>query len=469
MPEGLPYIPEFVRVHLGPPDADVETVRVPFPDYIKNVASGEIYPTWPEAALRANILAQISYTLNRVYTEHYPTRGYDFDITSVTAYDQSFSYGRDIFENISRIVDEIFPQYIARQGFIEPLFAQYCDGERVKCPGLSQWGTLALAEQGYTPYEILTYYYGDDIRIVTADEVRGIRASLPAVTLERGLSGPDVELIQNRLNRISANYPAIPKISPVNGVFSEGTEDAVRVFQETFGLDPDGRVGRATWYRIQYIFNAVKRLSEVESEGLTLSDISSQYPRQLRLGSEGQGVEILQYYLRFVAGYLPAVPDVTVDGVFGPGTEAAVKAFQVAYGLTPDGVVGLLTWDRLYDTYLGFVREAFSVESSGLSLPFPGRILQQGDEGEDVRLLQEYLDYIGEAYTDLPQVTPDGVFGPATARAVDAFEKKFGLPNLQNAVNAATWARIAEEYDNLYLSRRVNGGQFPGYTVGEEG
>ena len=268
----VPYIPESITVHLGPPDSPAQNVTVSFPDYIKNVASSEIYPSWPDAALRANIYAQISFALNRVYTEHYRAQGYPFDITSSTAYDQSFFYGRDIYENISQIVDEIFNSYLARQGFIEPLFAQYCDGDRVTCAGLSQWGSLSLAREGYTPYEILTYYYGDDINIVTTDDVRGITESRPPVPLSLGTSGPYVEAIQRRLNRISTNYPAIPKIYPVNGVFDEDTEAAVRAFQEIFSLTPDGIVGDATWYRIQYIYNAVKRLSDLYSEGLTLED-----------------------------------------------------------------------------------------------------------------------------------------------------------------------------------------------------
>lgn len=462
----LPYIPEEITVHLGPPDTAARNVTVPFTDYIKNVASSEIYPTWPESALRANIYAQISFALNRVYTEYYRSRGYDFDITSSTAYDQSFFYGRDIFENISDIVDEIFNSYLVRQGFIEPLFAQYCDGERVRCPGLSQWGSLSLAEQGYTPYQILTYYYGDDIDIVRTDDVRGITGSVPPVPLSRGSSGPDVQLIQTRLNRIATNYPAIPKISPANGVFGEGTEEAVRAFQSVFGLSQDGIVGEATWYAIGRIYSAVKRLSELYSEGLTLSDVSTQYPSRLALGSTGQGVEVLQYYLRYVAGFLPTVPSVEVDGVFGPATERAVRAFQEAYGLSPDGVVGLVTWDRLYDVYLGFSSTVSYAELDGLALPYPGEILGPGSEGDAVRALQEYLNFIARYYPAIPTVEADGVFGPATARAVDAFETQFGLPPTREGVNAAVWNAIAREYDDLYLSEQANEGQFPGYAVG---
>jgi peptidoglycan hydrolase-like protein with peptidoglycan-binding domain len=437
-------------------------VTVSFPDYIKNVASSEIYPTWPEAALRANIYAQISFALNRVFTEHYRAQGYPFDITNSTAYDQSFFYGRDIYENISQIVDEIFNSYLVRQGFIEPLFAQYCDGDRVTCSGLSQWGSLTLARQGYTPYEILTYYYGDDIDIVTTDDVRGITESRPPVPLSIGASGPYVEAVQRRLNRIATNYPAIPKINPVNGVFDEDTEAAVRAFQEIFSLTADGIVGNATWYRIQYIYNAVKRLSDLYSEGLTLEEVSSQYPEELSYGAEGVGVRVLQYYLDYVAQYVATVPRVLQDGIFGEDTEDAVRGFQETYGLTPDGIVGLRTWDRLYNVYLGLVGSLDYSNLNGLALPFPGRILQIGSEGEDIRALQSYLNYIAASYPAIPTVTVDGVFGPATAAAVDAFDSVFGLPPNRGAVNAALWSEITRVYDDLYLSSQASEGQYPG-------
>ena len=188
----IPFIPENITVHLGAPDANARNITLPFADYIANVASSEIYPTWPESALRAHIYAQISFALNRIYTEYYRSRGYDFDITNSTAIDQSFVYGRDIFENIRQLTEELFPNYIRRQGSVEPLFAAYCDGVRVTCPGLSQWGTVDLARQGLTPYEILTYYYGNDIDIVTNAPVQGITVSVPTEPLRLGNVGNNV-------------------------------------------------------------------------------------------------------------------------------------------------------------------------------------------------------------------------------------------------------------------------------------
>ena len=237
-----PVIPETIVVHLGAPDQAAENVTVPFIDYIKNVASSEVYPTWPEEAVRANILAQISFALNRIYTEHYPSRGFDFDITNSTQYDQKYIHNRDIFENISRIVDDVFNDYLVRQGNVQPLFASYCDGINTKCEGLSQWGTVDLAEEGLLPYEILQHYYGDDINIVFNAPVQGIERSYPGIPLRLGSAGEDVRIIQRQLNRIADNYPAIPKVL-VDGFFGVETQQAVKTFQQIFNLDADGIVG----------------------------------------------------------------------------------------------------------------------------------------------------------------------------------------------------------------------------------
>ena len=246
----LPTIPEFITVHLGAPDENAQNVTLPFAEYIANVASSEVYPTWPESAVRANIYAQLSFALNRVYTEFYRSRGYDFDITSSTAYDQSFVNGRNVFSNIEEIVSEIFNSYIRRRGNIEPLFAAYCDGVEVRCNGLSQWGSVTLAEEGYTPYGILTYYYGDDIDIISGVDVEGASASAPTYPLSVGSTGDAVRILQLRLNRISDNYPSIPKVAAVDGIFTNDTEAAVIRFQEIFGLTPDGIAGPATLAKI---------------------------------------------------------------------------------------------------------------------------------------------------------------------------------------------------------------------------
>ena len=249
MPEPIitPYIPQTITVHLGPPNSDAENVTVSFSDYVKNVASSEIYPTWEPAAIRANVLAIISFALNRVYTEYYPSRGYPFQITSSTAYDQKFIKGRSIFENVGQIVDDVFRDYIRYPGHVEPLAAKFCNGTTSTCDGLSQWGSQALAEQGYNSVDILRHYYGDDIQIVTGAPVKGVQSSYPGTPLRLGDQGQAVIQIQTMLNRISRDYPAIPKIPVVDGIFGANTQAAVRRFQEIFSLVPDGVVGSATW------------------------------------------------------------------------------------------------------------------------------------------------------------------------------------------------------------------------------
>ena len=465
MPTVTPFIPQQITIHLGSPSSNAENVTVSFPDYVKNVASSEIYPTWDESALRANILAIVSFALNRVYTEFYRSRGYDFDITSSTAFDQSFVYGRDIFENVSRIVDEIFDSYLRRQGSIEPLFSAYCDGVRVSCDGLSQWGSVSLANEGLTPYEILKVYYGDDIDIVSPVPIGDGAAPAPTVPLSEGQINPFVELLQIRLNRISRNYPAIPKIYPTDGVFGPSTTAAVKKFQEVFGLTPDGIVGGATWYRVLYIYNGIKRLSELNSEGLRLSEISTQYPSLLRVGSEGTGVLVLQYYLTYISRFIPTVKQTAIDGIFGVATESAVRSFQESYGLATDGVVGEATWQRIYDVYRGLIASLPSGYTEGVPLPYPGDALTLGSEGESVAVLQEYLNFIADFYPSLPAVTADGVYGPATQAAVIAFQDLFNVPGGRGVVTAVTWNAVVSVYDDLYNGLSAEPGQYPGYTI----
>ena len=302
-----PRIPEKIVIHLGSPDSDAMNVTETFASYIKNVASSEIYPTWPEAALRANILAQISVALNRVYTEFYRSRGYNFDITSSPAYDQTYVYGRDIFSNVSQIVDEIFNSYIRRDGNIEPLFAEFCDGVEVQCDGLEQWGSVELAEEGLDYFSILQRYYGNDISIVTDVPVGDAPSIAPPVVLREGDTGIDVEILQRRLNRISANFPGIPKIYPADGFFDSSTTEAVRKFQEVFDLNVDGLVGRATWNQIQAIYNAVKELSSVNSEGLSITEVTTRFTNDLSEGDSGEGVLNIQYYLSYISLFVPSV------------------------------------------------------------------------------------------------------------------------------------------------------------------
>ena len=350
-----PYVPQSITVHLGPPGADAENVTVSFPDYVKNVASSEIYPTWEPAAIRANVLAIISFALNRVYTEYYPSRGYPFNITSSTAYDQKFIKGRSIFENISEIVDTIFNSYIRRIGFVEPLAAKFCNGTTTTCDGLSQWGSQAMAEDGADSMTILRSYYGDNIELVTNAPVQGIRYSYPGSPLRRGSRGEAVQRIQVMLNRISRDYPAIPKVQPVDGIFGESTEQAVIKFQQIFSLTPDGIVGSATWYKLVFLYVGVLDLAELVSEGQTFyaNAIPLEFPEVLAPGDVGEGVRVVQYLLSVVSEFYSNVPQVSIDGVYGPDTRQAVIAVQQMAGLPQDGVVGEQTWQALYRLYAG--------------------------------------------------------------------------------------------------------------------
>lgn len=255
-------IPEYVIVHDGvPEDESAPNYYVRYKDYIKNVASCEIYSTWAEASLYANILCIQSFVLNRVYTEWYRNQGFDFTITSSTAYDQKWSYGRNIFENIDYIVDSIFSNFLSRPGVTQPIFTSYCDGERVQCGGLSQWGSQYLAEQGYSAIEIIRYYYGNDMYINRTEFISGVPASYPGYTLTVGASGQKVRQLQQQLNRIAQNYPLIPTIS-VDGIYGPGTQEAVRVFQQVFKLPQTGDVDYPTWYEISEIFVGVSRIAE---------------------------------------------------------------------------------------------------------------------------------------------------------------------------------------------------------------
>lgn len=436
-----PVVPESIVVHLGPPGSAAQNVTVPFAEYIKNVASSEIYPTWPESAIRANILAQISFALNRVYTEYYRARGYDYDITSTTQFDQAFVPDRGIFENISQIVDDIFNNYIVRQGRVEPLFAQFCDGVRTKCGGLSQWGSVDLAEEGMTPYEILQYYYGGDIGLVTNAPVGGNVPSYPGRPLRRGSVGEDVRTIERQLNRIGRNYPAIPAITRLDGVFGPETESAVRTFQQIFSLDADGVVGKATWYKIKEIYNGVKKLSELTSEGLTISETERQYASALRPGDSGVGVRTVRYYLAFLGYFLSQLPPIRLTDTFDQEMLDAVYAFQSAYGLPVDGIVGRETWNALQDAYQSTVSQLPEDYQDFAEEVYPGRFLVEGDRGEEVRLMQERLRDIARAGGSIPLIAVDGVFGPATREAVQALQRQLGLEET-GAVGPVLWAEI---------------------------
>lgn len=447
-----PFIPESIIVHLGEPDEPAENIMVSFSDYIKNVASSEIYPTWPESAIRANIYAQITFALNRIYTEWYRSRGYDFDITNSTKFDQAYTPQRDIFDNISKIVDEIFNSYIVRRGKIEPAFTAYCDGKNTMCEGLLQWGTVPLAERGYGPYEILQYYYGDDIDIVQEAPVKANFESYPLYPLRLGSFGRDVSIIQNELNRISRNYPSIPKINmDQSGIFGAQTEAAVKQFQRIFNLTPDGIVGNATWYKIKQIYNAVKGLGELISEGVVTEEIVSPFEISWEEGDTGTWVKVIQYYIRVLGCYYGDIPIIEITGYFGPETTTAVTEIQKKFNLIVDGVVGIQTW-ALFDKQYKMILNHFPEGCFPNKSVYPGYILSKGMGDKNVVLFQTYLKKIAEAYPSIPMITETGIYDDETEAAVRAIQKEF-LGENAGVVGPITWSKVAELYEGLGAAR----------------
>ncbi len=424
MPIVIPYVPSYITVHLGPPNSYAANVTVPFTDYVKNVASSEIYPTWGESAIRANVWAIISFALNRVYTEFYRSRGYDFDITSSTAYDQNFVNGRNYFDSIARVVNDIFNSYIRRQGFVEPLAAKFCNGTTVTCDGLSQWGSEYLSQQGYSSVDIIHTYYGPDTEIVPNAPIMDIQESYPGTPLRVGSVGPNVVVVQYELNRISQNYPAIPKVT-ADGIFGPATENAVRAFQRIFGLEVDGIVGRSTWYELVRLTVGVQNLAELYSQGQRFYGISWEYPDAIHQGDTGEKVQILQYMLSVLSEFIPQIPSLTQDGIFGEQTRNAVLAFQQYAGLPQTGVVGDATWSSIYDQFAG-ISNTVSYEGETLISPASITPTAANTTASNTRLQLHNLGYRGRtvqqeliAFQRQNGIAPTGETDAATQRAME--------------------------------------------------
>ena len=453
-------IPKNITVHLGKPAASARNVTVSFRRYIANVASSEVYPTWPESALRANIHCQISLALNRIYTEWYPSRGYSFNITNSTSYDQYYVHGRTVFDVMVRLTDDIFNTYLRKTGTVNPYYSEYCDGKSVTCPGLKQWGTVTLAKQGKTPLQILKYYYGSNIEIVRTNNIQAIPQSYPGSPLRQGDSGTAVFTLQRQLNRIAKDYPFLGKLT-VDGVFGPRMVSTVKTFQRQFNLTADGVVGRQTWYKISYIYVSVKDLAELTSEGETSSGTLSDGSwggTALRTGSTGSAVEQVQFWLNTLAQYESALPSLAVDGSYGAATASAVRAFQRRYGLTVDGVVGRETWNAIYNEFR-------SIQSdNGTPNAYPGTALREGASGQNVRLVQFWLKIAHTVYSRLNDLTVDGTFGAATTAAVKRFQTYFGLTS-DGVVGRTTWNKLYEVYNdiaNKLLSSSLRPGEYPG-------
>ncbi len=455
LPHVIVPFPTEITVHLGlPDDASALNVTVPFIDYVKNVASSELYPTWPVEALRANILAITSIARNRVFTEYYRQKGYDFDITNTTQYDQAYVHERGIFSSISDITNELFDQYIVRYDHIEPLFAAFCDGRKVQCDGLQQWGSVDLANQGFSAIDILQYYYGDNIIIIENSLPAKIMPTYPGTPLEIGDSGINVFRMQHSLNRISANYPSIPKIN-ITGYFDDQTENAVRKFQTAFKLPSTGIVDEATWDLIRRIYNAVTGLSELNAEGLISSDLINLYSNVILEGDTRPVNDMLQYFLNVLSVYYPTVPAITIDGYYGPETTAAVKEFQKAMNLTQSGLVDQITWNVMYRTVYNILTTLSPEEIFIPIMRYMGinYIEGMGAIYPGIFVLKLMLNYLSTRLPEIPFVTTDGIFDTDTTKAVLAFQNLYNLEPT-GVVDETTWNSIVTVYQDLKLKSK---------------
>jgi len=448
-------IPEYITVHLGiPTNASARNVTIKFTDYIKNVTSSEIYSTWPDSSLMANINVIVTFALNRIFTEWYRSRGFSFDLTNSTSYDQFYRDGAEIYENISQLVDEYFNNFVRRIGFRNPYFTQFCNGTTSTCAGLSQWGTVTLANQGMSSLQILRYYYPNDVELAESTNIDAITESYPGTPLSLGSQGEDVRRMQNFLNRIRINFPLIPVISNPNGEFGTDTQDAVRAFQRTFDLTADGIIGRATWNKISFIFVGVARLAELDGEGERVGLGPEPPTSVLSQGSRGHDVLELQFILNTLSFYYDSIPTVIQDSVFGSSVKNAVIEFQKLFNMTADGIVGPATWQKLYAAFEG-VEDNVEQPPAGPEVPeepttpqFPGALLRLGSSGSDVRLMQTYLNTIRIVYPSIPYLVVDGIFGEQTKRAVIAFQQQFVL-TADGIIGPITWDYIAKQYQLL--------------------
>lgn len=457
-----PSIPTYITVHLGAyNNPNAANVTVPFADYIKNVASGEIYPTWPESAIRANIYAQISFALNKIYLEYYRIQGYNFDITSSTATDQSYSYGRNIFENISQIVDEIFNSYIQKEGFIEPFAAKYCNGTTTTCNGLSQWGTVDRANEGLVPYEILRYYYGDDIILRRDVTVEDIEESYPGTAFRQGDTSPYIGWIKIELNIISLTYTEIPKIVNLDDYFDENTYNAIVKFQKISNLVQDGIVGKATWYQIAEIFIAIRRLTEIDSVGIRMGEFPTS---NLTSAISRNDIELVQYYLSIISFTYPQIPHIEINGELNSETRNAICAFQKLNSLPCTGELDGKTYSYLYGTYTS-VAESYDKFREFLPVEFlnTGNIYKtysMGDADQRVRDIQNRLNVINKENI----IAETGFFGPKTKQEVAKFQLNSNLP-VSGTITPETYSAVNRQYYAFAPSITPLPTQYPGYIM----
>ena len=438
-----PVVPNTITVHLGKPDEAARNITIPFTDYLSNVASSELYPTWPRNALIANIYTIISFALNRVYNEWYPSKGYNFDITSSPSFDQTYIENRSTYENIENIVEEIFNNYVVKGNQVQPYFTTYCDGRVKTCNGLSQWGSVTLANQGKTPLEILKNYYGNDINIKYDAPVGDGVSSYPGFTLSLGSFGNPVLEMQRDLRRIRKNYPAIPDIKNDLGIYDQETQEAVKKFQEIFNLPVTGVVDKGTWYKIKYVYTSVKKLSDLYSEGLSEYEATFLYNDELKYGDTGIEVEYIHYFLNAIAFLDPDIPRLPTNSIYGNNTVEMVKAFQQKYKLPVTGVFTYADFKVLIDTYDNILKSFPSEYQDYVSELYPDYFLTRGMSGEDVRRFQKFLLAICRYDHSIPGVRVNGIFDELTENSVLKLQKDYGFDE-NGIVGPLLWRKVVE-------------------------
>ena len=438
-----PVVPNTITVHLGKPTESARDISVSFIDYISNVASSELYPTWPKNSLVANIYAIISFAMNRIYNEWYRSKGYNFDITSSPIYDQSFVENRSTYENLNNIVEEIFNNYVVKGNQIQPYFTRYCDGRKTTCEGLSQWGTVSLANEGKTPLEILKYYYGQDISLFENAPVGNITEGYPGYEIGLGSAGNPVLAIQRDLKRIKKNYPAIPEITDTLGIYDEETASAVKKFQEIFSLPVTGIVDKATWYKIKYVYTSVKKLSDLYSEGLSEKEATFLYEDELNYGDTGIEVEHIHYFLNAIAFLDPDIPRLQTNSIYNNNSITMVKAFQAKYGLPVTGVFTYQDWKVLKDIY-DKILKSFPVEYQNyVEELYPDYFLTRGTTGEDVKRFQRFLLSICQYDHSIPGVRVNGTFDELTEKSVKKLQQDYGF-DVNGVVGPLLWRKVVE-------------------------
>ena len=438
-----PIVPNNITVHLGAPDEAAKDITLPFTDYISNVAANELYPTWPNNALIANIYTIISFTMNRIYNEWYRSKGYNFDITSLPTYDQKFTEGRSTYTNIDNIVNDIFDNYVVKGNQIQPYFTRYCDGRTTSCEGLSQWGSVSLANQGKTPLEILKYYYGNDISIKYDAPVGELYGVFPGSEIGLGYAGNPVLAIQRDLRRIRQNYPAIPSITGTLGIYDEETENAVKKFQEIFNLPITGIVDKATWYKIKYVYTSVKKLSDLYSEGITLDEATFLYTDELKYGDTGIEVQYIHYFLDALAFLDKDIPRLPTNSIYNNNTITMVKAFQEKYNLPVTGIFTYADWTVLKNAYRNILN-SFPIEyKEYVDELYPDYFLTRGSTGLDVKRLQKFLLKICKYDKSIPGVRVNGVFDELTEKSVKKIQNDTGL-EINGIVGPLLWKKVVE-------------------------